>query len=119
MKLNILERLLGIGLIIAYESEHPKGNFITLKTVNLLQNKLLVNEEEVKKYNLRIEDNQYKWDDAGSLEYTDFDLTEGEKKILVEGLVILNKTEQLTKEHNSLIDKLVPDPESTFALSNE
>jgi len=111
MKLNILERLLATGAVAQYETEHPKNNFITLKTINKIKDKLLTTEEENKKYNLRVENDNFLWDESGTLEYVDFEFTEGEIKIVSEGLISLDKLEQLTTNHISLYEKFIPNVE--------
>lgn len=108
MKLNILERIIGIQAINQYEVDHQRSSFITFKTIEKLKHKLLVNEEETTKYNLRVENDSYKWDDSGTLEYVDFEFTEGEMKIVSEGLLSMDKKEELTKDHLSTYEKFVP-----------
>lgn len=104
MKLNILERIVAIQTI----SEYKQGNFITFKTLEKLKGKLLVTEEEVKKYGLTITDDNYSWNELGNKEYVDFEFTEGETKLIVDQLHKLDKDNLLTANHVTLYDKFIP-----------
>lgn len=104
MKLNILERIVGIQVI----NEYQQGNFITLKTIDGLKKKLLVNEDEVKKYDLTIINDSYNWNPLGNTEFVDFDFTEGETKLIVDKLKELDQKNLLTNNHISLYDKFIP-----------
>lgn len=108
MKLNLLERILAVQSVIVYEQAHQFGNFITLKAVARLKEILPVTEEETKKYELRVEDGDYKWNELGFTEYVDFNLSEFETNVIKEGLLELDKTERLTSAHFSLYEKFIP-----------
>jgi hypothetical protein len=107
MKLNVLDRVIGIQAL----AEHSKFDFATYKTLEGLRHKLLINEEEVKKYNFRTENNSYKWDPSGTIEYVDFDFSEMEITLLREGLIAIDKRKELTENHIPLFKKVLPDTE--------
>jgi membrane-bound inhibitor of C-type lysozyme len=77
MKLNVLERLMGLQVLDSYK----EGNFITLKTLTSLKNKLLTSEEEVTEFGLKIEGNNYSWNAKGN-ESVEIEITEGEEKLI-------------------------------------
>ena len=113
MKLNILERIVAIQVIEEFRTH--QANFITFKTMNSLRDKLFVNEEEVKKYELRIEDNNYKWNDLGFTEQVEIDITEAEKALLVKQLITMDKENKLVNDHVSLVEKCIPNPEEVLS----
>ena len=102
MRLNILERIIGINIL----SNYKEGNFITLKTIDNLRTKLLVSEKEVEKYELKTDGNKYTWNDKGS-DPAEIDLSDGEQKILRDQLIKLNEENKLTPQHISLYEKIV------------
>ena len=104
MKLNILERVMAMQTI----AEYKQGNFITSKTLATLKDKLLVNSEEIGKYELKVVDDNYVWNQLGNTEYVDFDFTEGEVKLVKDKLIQLDKEERLIiPQHISLYEKFV------------
>ena len=105
MKLNVLDRVIGIQAL----SEHNKFDFTTYKTLSDLRHKLLINEEEVKKYNFRTENGNYKWDTSGTIEEVEFDLSEMEIKLIGDGLMEINKRKELTENHMFLFKKIFPE----------
>jgi hypothetical protein len=102
MKLNMLERIMGINVI----SDYKEGNFITFKTIASLKSKLLVNEEEIKEFDLRIEDDRYVWNERGR-EAVEVGLTLGEIDLIRDRLIKLNEADKLKEEHYSLYEKFV------------
>jgi len=110
MKLNILERIVAIQTI----AEYGQGNFMTFKLIDSLKKKLVANEEETIKYDLKIEGDDYKWNELGFTEYVDIDITDGEIKLIVNQLIELDKKDLLTSNHTSLIEKVIPNPEEVL-----
>jgi hypothetical protein len=102
MKLNMLERIMGISII----SEYKEGNFITFKTIEGLKRKLFVTEDETKEFELRIEDNRYLWNTKGQ-EPVEIELTDGEVKLIKDQLLKLDKDDKLNEQHISLYEKFV------------
>lgn len=102
MKLNLLERILGISLV----SEYKEGNFMTFKIIDSLKKKLLVTEDEIKEFELRVEDNKYLWNTKGQ-EFREIALTEGEIKLIKDQLIKLDKDDKLNEQHVSLYEKFV------------
>jgi hypothetical protein len=97
MKLNILQRILIFSVL-------PKeGSLLTMKTLKNLKEKIVFSEEEIKESELRIEDNQYFWNPTkvGDVE---FDITEGETKLIVEGLKDLDKQGKITEQYLTLCE---------------
>jgi hypothetical protein len=102
MKLNMLERIMGVNII----SDYKEGNFITFKTITSLKSKLLVNEEEIKEFDLRIENDRYVWNEKGR-ESVEIELTPGEIDLIKDRLIKLNSADKLKEEHYSLYEKFI------------
>jgi hypothetical protein len=102
MRLNVLERIIGINVLDTYK----EGNFITFKTIENLRLKLLVSEEEVGEFGLKIDGDQYTWNAKGN-DPKEVDITDGEKKILRDQLTKLDTENKLTPQHVSLYEKIV------------
>ena len=97
MKLNILNRILIFTVL-------PKeGNILTMKTLKSLKNKVVFSEDEVKEYEIRIEEDNYKWNPEKDKE-VDFDITEGEVKIISDGLKELDTQGKITENYLSLCE---------------
>lgn len=86
-------------------AEYKQGNFITFKTIESLRGKMLVNEEEVNKYELRVENDNFKWNELGTSEYLDFEFSEGERKLMFDMLDKLDKDDKLQLTHITLYEK--------------
>jgi hypothetical protein len=104
MKLNVLERIKAIELI----NSNEKNNFRTFKIIKGLEEKLYINEEEAKELNFRIEENKYLWDTAKDTG-VEFIFTEGEEKLIKDGLQKLDSEKALTKQYISLYAKFFPE----------
>jgi hypothetical protein len=102
MKLNILERIIGLAVI----AEYKEGNFITFKLIEGLRSKLFVTEDESKEFELRIEKDSYFWNVKGN-EPKEIEITEGETKLIKDQLIKLDKEDKLTSQHISLYEKFV------------
>lgn len=97
MKLNILQRILIFSIL-------PKeGTLLTMKSLKSLKDKLMFSEEEVNEKELRVEENQYLWNPEKDL-HKDFDITEGESKLVVEGLKDLDKQGKITEQYLTLCE---------------
>lgn len=105
MKLNILDRIMAIQAL----NNYGQGNFITYKTILSLKAKLFVNEEETKKYDLHIENNDYKWNPLGFNEYVEIDINDTEKKLILDQLMLMDKKNELVfPQHEHLCELLFP-----------
>lgn len=102
MKLNVLERIMALGILGIYK----EGNIITLRVLAGLKPKLALTEEEVEKWNVRTEEDNYKWSPEGN-EGVEIELTESEIKLIKEQLVKMDKEQKLTFNHFSLYEKFV------------
>jgi len=97
MKLNILQRILIFTLL-------PKeGTLLTMKTLRSLKDKITFSEEEVKKYEIRIEEDSYRWNPEKDISI-DFELTEGEAELIATGLKELDGQGKLKEQHLSLCE---------------
>jgi hypothetical protein len=97
MELNILQRILIFTIL-------PKeGSLLTMKTLKGLKEKILFSEEEVEEFELRIEDTKYLWNTEKDKEIV-VALTEGETKLVVEGLKELDKQGKITEQFLSLCE---------------
>jgi len=97
MKLNILQRILIFSVL-------PKeGTLLTMKTLKGLKDKITFSEDEVKEYEIRIEENSYRWNPEKDVE-VDFDITDGESELVTAGLKELDSQEKLMEQHLSLFE---------------
>jgi len=100
MKLNIMERLLALGIL-------PKeSNFVTLKIVRDLQGTLSLNEEEMKEFEVEQAGTDIKWNDKGK-EARELQIGEKATDIIIEALEKLNKDNKLTAQYMSLYEKFI------------
>ena len=105
MKLNVLERLLTLGML------PEEGNFVTLKVIRRGKMELSFSEDEIKKYkfkNVPQADGKMgtQWD---STIEQDTEIKLGSKVIslVAEELEKLNKDEKLKEDHYTLYEKFV------------
>ena len=97
MKLNILQRILIFSIL-------PKeGTLLTMKILKDLKDKIVFSEEEIKESELRIEDNQYFWNPTKIVDI-EFDITEGESKLVVDGLKELDRQGKITEQYLKLCE---------------
>jgi len=97
MQLDILQRILIFSVL-------PKeGNLLTMKTLRSLKEKVGFSEEDLDKYNIRLEGTNYKWDASKDIP-VEFDITEGEVKLIKTGLKELDTQGKLMEQHLSLCE---------------
>lgn len=97
MKLNILNRILIFSIL-------PKeGNLVTMKTLKSLKNKIAFSEDDVNEYEIRVEDNHYHWNPEKEVEI-EFDFTEGEAKLVKDGLKKLDEEKAITEQYYELCE---------------
>ena len=97
MKLNILQRILIFTVL-------PKeGTLLTMKSLKALKDKTVFSEEEIKEFELRIEDSQYFWNPSKDIP-KEFEITEGETELIVEGLKDLDKQGKITEQYLTLCE---------------
>ena len=97
MKLDILQRILIFNIL------PNEGTLLTMKTLRALKEKIVFSEEEVKEFELRLEDSRYFWNDSKNIG-KDFEITEGETQLIVDGLKDLDKQGKITENYLSLCD---------------
>jgi len=102
MKLNVLERIMVLNII----AEYREGNIATFRMITAIKSKLPLTEEEIKEFDFKTEEGNFKWNDKGK-EFKEFEFTEGETKLIKEQLEKLNKVDKLTLNHFSLYYKFV------------
>lgn len=121
MKLNIPERILAMNILAEFKLK--KSNFINLKAIQDLESRLIINDEEEKKYGLTVVEDEngshYKWNSLGFTEQVEIEFSDKQKQILIKQLVEMNERDQLTADHISLCEKLVPNPEEVFTSKEE
>ena len=102
MKLNVLERLLLLGLLPA------EGDLTTIRIVRTLREELSFNEEDHAKLNFRtivVDDkSNLQWDD-GVIEDKEFELGAKAQGVIVDALNKLEDAGKVTEQHISLFDK--------------
>jgi hypothetical protein len=100
MKLNLLERILILGIL-------PKEtNFVTLRIIKDLEKSLSFTEEEIKEYNIRQEGQNINWNIEGNVE-KEIQIGEKATDIIVESLKKLNEQNKLTMQFFSTYDKFI------------
>ena len=100
MKLNVLERVLALGIL------PEAGNFATLKIVNDLRLVLSLTEAEYKEFEVQTKGDQMTWNVKGS-EEREIKIGEKATDILIEALNKLDEEKKLTNQHYSLFEKFV------------
>lgn len=104
MKLNIQERIMLAGIL------PNESNFLTLKIVRELQEKLSFTEEEIKEFELRqtVQDGQsmLNWNQKKEKE-VEIPIGEKATDIITEALTKLNKENKLTQQIYSLYEKFI------------
>ncbi len=100
MKLNVLERIIALGIM------PEAGNFATLRVMNDLRMALSLTEAEFKEFGVKQEGDQMSWNPKGA---EDREVKVGEKAtdILVEALEKLDKEKKLLNQHYTLYEKFV------------
>ncbi len=100
MQLNVGERLVLLSIL------PEESNFVTLKIVRELKEKLSFSEEELKAYNFKQEGNSVKWDATVD---TNKEIAIGEKQtdLIKDALKKLNDANKLKQEHFGLYEKFV------------
>lgn len=103
MKLCVRERLVLLSIV------PTEGNFITLKIVRKLREKLSFSEEEVKAFEFVEANGQVVWNTKNENERGELEISFGEKAIdlIIEALKKLDKEGKLTDNHFSLYEKFV------------
>jgi len=97
MKLNILQRILIFSVL------PTEGNLLTMKTLKGLKDKLMFSEDDLNEYNIRIEDNKYLWDASKDVP-VEFNITEGETKLITAGLKQLDDQGKITEQYLPLFE---------------
>lgn len=103
IKLTIMERLALTAILPV------QGNFVTLRLIKSLNEKLSLTEKEVKDFNVKItpgENNKvnFQMDYKGMAHIRDFDFTTMEKSEIKLALETLSKKDQLNIEHLNLCE---------------
>jgi hypothetical protein len=103
VKLDILQRIIALSVL-------PKeGNLIEIKIIKNLKEKIGFNEDEVNRFKLKAEGEKYTWDlreDKGA----EFEITEGEAKLITKGLKELDNQNKLTEQHLTLCELFLCTP---------
>lgn len=100
MKLNVGERLTLMGILPS------ENNFVTLKLIRGLMEKLGLKNEEFKEFEIKEEDNRVMWNDLGN-EEREIQIGEKETDIIVDALKKLDNGNKLTQRHFTLYEKFV------------
>jgi len=85
-----------------------EGSFATLRTANLLREKLMPTAEEIDEYDIQdVEGGGVKWSQAAAVTTFDIDVTNAETAAVIDLLKKLDAAEELTAQHVSLYEKFV------------
>jgi bacterioferritin (cytochrome b1) len=101
VSLNIVERIIVLG-ILPIES-----NIVNLKVIKKLKEDVGFSEEEVLKYDLKIENDQIKWNAAFTNEVKEIEIGIVGLELISNILKDLNTKNKLTEQHLSLFDKII------------
>lgn len=107
MNLTVFERLIAIALL------PDKGNYVTLRLMRELREKLSFSEEEIAKYGFRDGDEENGedpmrtfWDETVD-QNADIEFTSNEHKMISDALNQLDTKRSLTEDHFSLFEKFI------------
>jgi hypothetical protein len=101
MKLNIPDRLLLLGVI-------PKqGNFLTLKIVKDLIDKISFSSKELEEYQLTEKNGQVNWKTDKTDYEKDIELSGSEKAVIIDALKNLDGKKELTLDMLRIYDKFL------------
>jgi hypothetical protein len=101
MKLNIPDRLLLLGVI-------PKqGNFLTLKIVKDLIDKISFSSKELEEYQLTEKNGQVNWKTDKTDYEKDIELSGPEKAVIIDALKNLDGKKELTLDMLRIYDKFL------------
>ena len=101
MKLTLLERLVGLSILV------KEGDIVFLRARRSIEDKIGLTAEEIEKYEVKASpEGGVEWSPSVP-EYFEIDLKPSEIKILYDALEEMNKRKKLTPEHLSLYDKIV------------
>lgn len=102
MELTLAERLTLAGTL------PQEGSFATLRTANLLREKLLPTAEEIDEYEIEdVEGGGIRWSRTAATMTFDIDVTNAERLAVTDLLRKLDADEALTAQHVSLYEKFV------------
>ena len=101
MKLNVLDRLLLLGLL------PEKGNAATLRIVRQLRERLSFTEADHEKYEIIVLDDNsgVQWNIEKGEEESEITLGATAQRIVVDTLEEMDRNEELEMQHLSLLDK--------------
>jgi hypothetical protein len=102
MELNCLERITVLELLGSYK----EGDFITFKTLDSLRKKLGFTEEEIEKFELKIEENAYRWNTEG-MKGIELDITEKDKELISKQLKEVNDSKKMNLNHYMIYEKFI------------
>jgi len=99
-ELTLKERILLLGLL------PREGNFVILKIVRDLQNKLSLTEEEHKEFEIKQTENQIYWNEKGN-QPKPIEIGDKAKEIIKDCILELDKQKKLKQDHMELYQKFV------------
>ena len=96
--LSVLNRILILSVL-------PKeGDLLTIKMLKNLKDKLNFSENEVKEFELRfVEGGNFIWNSTKAIDI-EYELTDGEMKLISDGLKEVAKSKKLTEQHLELCE---------------
>lgn len=98
-QMTILERFALLELL-------PKeGNFITLKIIRLLRERLALSEEEIKEYGIQRDGEQLSWNPEMNHVQKEIEISDLAKEIIVANLKRLDDQQKLADNQFSLFEK--------------
>lgn len=103
MKLTVLERIRLVNILPA------EGDFRTMKTISQLRDRLLFNEDEVKRLKLVTEDQQVKWNPDADGEGSEIEVGELATEIIVGQLKKMDDEKKVTVDYLPLWERFIED----------
>ena len=101
IEMNLKERLVLLGIL------PRKGDFLSLKLVMDLDNKIGFKAEDFEKYKITQNEHGILWNEEGSKAVFKYDLLAKEIELISKSLEELNGKNELTFDHFSLYEKIV------------
>jgi hypothetical protein len=100
MKLGVKDRIVLLRILPA------ESNFRTMRTIMELRTKLLFTDEEVKAFDITMNDNIYRWDTAKATEI-EVEFGDVATEVVVTALKDLDAQKKLSAEHMTLWESFV------------
>jgi hypothetical protein len=100
VKLNLKDRFI-IGELLP-----QKANRLTMVIARDILNKIDITQNDIEEYGITIEGNGYKWNPEKGVIEKEYDFTEAEINVLIEGINELDKSNGITLDMINTVEKI-------------